>query len=293
MNFDNPDNRSNKKSFRYEKLSKTSLIISMFLSIVLISTIVFRERGLQKTDDLRKLYYKDIDVTELSKKSEAPIVGPHKIQNSFEELLKINPETVGWIKIGKLADEPVVYRDNEHYLNYDFYGNKNSIGTVFVDVENSDWEHSKYLILYGHYLENGGKFGSLKKYKNLSDLKDNFTFEWNTIYANEPEEYVVFSVFESSMLKSEKDYFYLRRFEELKTGESETEKLIEELKKRSIFNIPVKVTPNDKIMCLVTCSYEKKDGRLLIFGRKVLPDEVVDSIKDKISEKQTGFTNDK
>lgn len=285
MNIDNPDNRSSKKSFRYEKLSKASLIVSIVLSMILISTIVFRERGLQKTDDLRKLYYKDIDVTELSKKSEAPIVGPHKIQKSFEELLKINPETVGWITAGKLADEPVVYRDNEHYLNYDFYGNRNSIGTVFIDVENSDWEHSKYIILYGHYLENGGKFGSLKKYKNLSDLKDNFTFEWNTIYAHEPEEYVVFSVFESSMLKSEKDYFYLRRFEELKTGEKETEKLIEELKKRSIFNIPVKVSTDDKIMCLVTCSYGKKDGRLLIFGRKVRPDEVVDSIKDKISEK--------
>lgn len=285
MNFDNPDNRSSNKSFRYEKLSKASLLISMLLSIVLISTIVFRERALQKTDDLRKLYYRDIDVTELSKKSEAPIVGPRKIQKNFEELLKINPETIGWIKVGKLADEPVVYRDNEHYLNYDFYGNKNSIGTVFIDVENSDWEHSKYLILYGHYLENGGKFGSLKRYKNIKDLKDNLTFEWNTIYSDEPEKYVVFSVFESSMLKSEKNYFYLRRFEELKTGEKEIEKLIEELKKKSIYNIPVEVTPNDKIMCLVTCSYESKDGRLLIFGRKIRPDEVLDSINNKISEK--------
>lgn len=285
MNFDNPDNRSNNKSFRYEKLSKASLIVSIVLSMILISTIVFRERALQKTDDLRKLYYRDIDVTELSKKSEAPILEPRKIQKNFEELLKINPETIGWIKAGKLADEPVVYRDNEHYLNYDFYGNKNSIGTVFIDVENSDWEHSKYLILYGHYLENGGKFGNLKRYKNIKDLKDNFTFEWNTIYSDEPEEYVVFSVFESSMLKSEKNYFYLRRFEELKTGEKEIEKLTEELKKRSIYNIPVEVTPNDKIMCLVTCSYESKDGRLLIFGRKIRQDEVVDSINNKISEK--------
>lgn len=285
MNFDNPDNRSNNKSFRYEKLSKASLIVSIVLSMILISTIVFRERALQKTDDLRKLYYRDIDVTELSKKSEAPILEPRKIQKNFEELLKINPETIGWIKAGKLADEPVVYRDNEHYLNYDFYGNKNSIGTVFIDVENSDWEHSKYLILYGHYLENGGKFGNLKRYKNIKDLKDNFTFEWNTIYSDEPEEYVVFSVFESSMLKSEKNYFYLRRFEELKTGEKEIEKLTEELKKRSIYNIPVEVTPNDKVMCLVTCSYESKDGRLLIFGRKIRQDEVVDSINNKISEK--------
>ncbi|MEJ8752415.1 class B sortase [Lagierella sp. ICN-221743] len=284
MNFDNPDNRSNNKSFRYEKLSKASLIVSIVLSMILISTIVFRERALQKTDDLRKLYYRDIDVTELSKKSEAPILEPRKIQKNFEELLKINPETIGWIKVGKLADEPVVFRDNEHYLNYDFYGNKNSIGTVFIDVENSDWEHSKYLILYGHYLENGGKFGNLKRYKNIKDLKDNFTFEWNTIYSDEPEEYVVFSVFESSMLKSEKNYFYLRRFEELKTGEKEIEKLTEELKKRSIYNIPVEVTPNDKVMCLVTCSYESKDGRLLIFGKKIRQDEVVDSINDKISK---------
>lgn len=291
MKVDDPENKVNNK-FRYDKLSKASLIVSILLSIILISTIILRERGLQKTEELRKIYYEGTDLTELSKKSEVQKSEPHKIQKSFEELLKINPETVGWIKAGNLADEPVVYRDNEHYLKYDFYGHRNSIGTVFIDAHNSDWEHSKYLILYGHYLKNGGKFGSLKRYKNIEDLKNNLTITWNTIYEDEPEEYVVFSVFESSMLKSEKDYFYLRRFEELKTGEKEIEKLIEELKKRSIYNIPVEVSPNDKIMCLVTCSYGTKDGRLLVFSRKIRPNEVVDTLKDKIIKK-TEFTNEK
>ncbi|WP_138160645.1 class B sortase [Peptoniphilus catoniae] len=285
MNFDDPENGANNKKICYEKLSKGSLIVSILLSIILISTIILRERGLEKTEELRKIYYRGTDVIELSKKSEAQQSEPHKIQKNFEQLLKINPETVGWIKVGKLADEPVVYRDNEHYLNYDFYGHRNSIGTVFIDVENSDWENSKYLILYGHYLKNGGKFGNLKRYKNIEDLKDNLIITWNTIYGKEPEKYVVFSVFESSMLKSEKDYFYLRRFEKLKGGEKEIEKLIEELKKRSIFNIPVEVTPNDKIMCLVTCSYGNKDGRLLVFSRKIRPEEVMDSINDEISGK--------
>lgn len=292
MKVDDSENGANNKSFRYNRLSKASLIVSILLSIILISTIIIRERELQKTEELRKIYYEGTNLTELSKKSEVQKSEPHKIQKSFEELLKINLETVGWIKAGNLADEPVVYRDNEHYLNYDFYGHRNSIGTVFIDSQNFDYEHSKYLILYGHYLKNGGKFGSLKRYKNIEDLKNNLTITWNTIYADEPEEYVVFSVFESSMLKSEKDYFYLRRFEELKTGEKEIEKLIEELKKRSIYNIPVEVSPNDKIICLVTCSYGKRDGRLLVFSRKIRPNEFVDTLKDKIIKK-IEFTNDK
>lgn len=280
-----PDNGENyEKKFNYRKLSTAALVICILLSGVLIATIVFRKRDLKTTEELRKIYYSEADVVESHEKRGAPSLEPLKTQKRFEPLLEINSDTIGWIKAGELADEPVVYRDNDYYLHYDFKKQKNSSGTVFMDVENSDWQHDKYLILYGHYLKDGGKFGNLKKYRNIEDLKDNLIVEWNSIYSTEPERYVVFSVFDASMLENDKAYFYLRRFEELKTGE-EAKKLIEELKQRSIFDIPVEVTSDDRIMALVTCSYGNKDGRLLVFCRKIRPDEDMDFLVKTMKEK--------
>lgn len=270
----------------YRRLQWAALIICIVLASVLVVTNVNRRASLKKSEELRKLYDEKVAYeSESYEKLEAPSSEPHKVQERFEPLLKINPETIGWIKAGTLADEPVVYRDNDYYLHYDFEGQKNSSGTVFMDVENSRWEHDKYLILYGHYMKNGARFGNLIKYRNIEDLKKNLIVKWDAIYSIEPEEYVVFSVFDASMLENDKAFFYLRRFEELRTVEGEVQNLIEELKKRSIFDIPVEVNANDKIFVLVTCSYGYRDGRLLVFCRKVRPDEDVDLIIKAVEEK--------
>ena len=270
----------------YRRLQWAALIVCIILGSVLVITNVNRRASLKKSEELRALYYEKVaDDVESYEKRETPIIETHKVQKRFEPLLEINSETIGWIKAGTLVDEPVVYRDNDYYLHYDFKGQKNSCGTVFMDVENSDWEKDKYLILYGHYLKNGGRFGNLVKYRNIEDLKKNLIVKWDSIYSTEPEEYVVFSVFDASMLENNKAFFYLRRFEELKTGEGEVQNLIEELKERSIFDIPVEVNANDKIFVLVTCSYGYRDGRLLVFCRKVRPEEDVDFVIKTVEER--------
>ncbi len=281
MNFQGrPDNeKSYKKKYNYKKLSLASLAICVLLSTILVYTNISRKNDLKKSEEVRELYYSKTLAPDFNKGSEAQISEPHKIQKNFEPLLKINPETVGWIKAGGLADEPVVYRDNDYYLHHDFEGQKNSSGTVFIDVKNSNWDQDKYLVFYGHYRKDGGKFGNLKKYRDLQDLKDNLIVEWTSIYSAEPEKYLVFSVFDASMLEDNKAYFHLRRFEELKAGDGETQKLIEEVKKRSLFDIPLEVTPKDKIIVLVTCSYGNKDGKLLVFSRQVRPGEDADFLK--------------
>lgn len=270
----------------YRRLQWAALIVCILSVVIIVITNLNRRENLKKSEELQKLYDEKVAYeAESDEKREALTSEPHKVQERFEPLLKINADTIGWIKAGTLADEPVVYRDNDYYLHYDFEGQKNSSGTVFMDVENANWEQDKYLILYGHYMKNGARLGNLKKYRNIEDLKENLIVKWDTIYSTEPEEYAVFSVFDASMLENQKAWFYLRRFEELRTGEGEVQNLIEELKERSIFDIPVEVNVKDKIIVLVTCSYGYKDGRLLVFCRKVRPEEDIDLIVKTVEEK--------
>lgn len=277
---------------KYRILSIVALCIALLLTAFLIATSLIRHNERVQTSKICELYYGNNnsvtkerdDYSDLKNKNsecdDNVDLNTEQIQDRFIPLLQINPETVGWIKVGNLADEPVVYRDNEFYLNHDFYQKKSSSGTVFVDVENTDLENDKYVIVYGHDLRDGSKFGSLKEYLNIEQLKNNIVIEWSSLYSSEAEKYVVFSVFDSSMLEENKNYFDLRRFDEIDLDG--TKKFIEEIRERSLYDIPVDVTAEDKIMVLVTCSYKHEDGRLLIFCRKVRRAENVNTLLESM-----------
>lgn len=70
-----------------------------------------------------------------------------EIPERFSELYEINPDIIGWLRAGELADEPVVFRDNEFYLDHDFRGEYSGIGTVFADEKNTDWVDAQDQIL--------------------------------------------------------------------------------------------------------------------------------------------------
>ena len=277
---------------KYRILSIVALCIALLLTAFLIATSLIRHNERVQTSKICELYYGNNnsvtkerdDYSDLKNKNsecdDNVDLNTEQIQDKFIPLLQINPETVGWIKVGNLADEPVVYRDNEFYLNHDFYQKKSSSGTVFVDVENTDLENDKYVIVYGHDLRDGSKFGSLKEYLNIEQLKNNIVIEWSSLYSSEAEKYVVFSVFDSSMLEENKNYFDLRRFDEIDLDG--TKKFIEEIRERSLYDIPVDVTAEDQIMVLVTCSYKHEDGRLLIFCRKARKAEDVNTLLESM-----------
>lgn len=277
---------------KYRILSIVALCIALLLTAFLIATSLIRHNERVQTSKICELYYGNNnsvtkerdDYSDLKNKNsecdDNVDLNTEQIQDRFIPLLQINPETVGWIKVGNLADEPVVYRDNEFYLNHDFYQKKSSSGTVFVDVENTDLENDKYVIVYGHDLRDGSKFGSLKEYLNIEQLKNNIVIEWSSLYSSEAEKYVVFSVFDSSMLEENKNYFDLRRFDEIDLDG--TKKFIEEIRERSLYDIPVDVTAEDQIMVLVTCSYKHEDGRLLIFCRKARKAENINTLLESM-----------
>ena len=189
------------------------------------------------------------------------------INSDFTELAAANADLVGWVTAGADIDLPVVQgADNLTYLNRDFYGGANSAGSIFMDAENS--LSDDHLVIYGHNMKSGSMFGPLPNYRRLDYLKQYPIVQFRTICQSAAESGCVpFAVFDASMEANDADYFAIRRFSF--DGNEAKQAFIDELKSRSIFDIPVDVNASDQLVSLVTCSYSNDDGRFILAMRRL------------------------
>ena len=93
------------------------------------------------------------------------------VKVEFDKLKAENPDVIGWIRFDN-QDElginyPILYSgDNEKYLRTDLYGNSHIAGCIFLEGLNKSDFSDYYNIIYGHNMNDGSMFGSLKKYKD-------------------------------------------------------------------------------------------------------------------------------
>lgn len=86
---------------------------------------------------------------------------------SFRELLAVNPDVVGWLKLeGTRIDGPVVQgKDDSEYLSKDVFGQHSPAGTLFLAKGCApDFSH-QYNVVMGHHMAEGKMFGDLDRYR--------------------------------------------------------------------------------------------------------------------------------
>ncbi|MCI9120320.1 MAG: class B sortase [Oscillibacter sp.] len=86
----------------------------------------------------------------------------------LESLQAANPDVKGWISIpGTPVSYPVLQAaDNEYYLYRTWQGERNSMGSVFLDSTSSPDFSDFSTLVYGHRMRNGTMFGSLREYRS-------------------------------------------------------------------------------------------------------------------------------
>ena len=101
------------------------------------------------------------------------IYKPGEEQKSFEELIVINPEVIGWIQVyGTKIDYPVTQAiNNDRYLSYGPDLKYSLLGSIFLDCNNAPDFSDFNSILYGHNMTPRAMFG------NIKDFKDKAYFE--------------------------------------------------------------------------------------------------------------------
>lgn len=174
------------------------------------------------------------------------------INVNFDELLKINNETKGWIKVnGTNINYPFVQtNNNDYYLTHSYNKSYNQAGWVFMDYRNSTTNLDKNTILYAHGMNNKTMFGSLRNILNSSwyDNTDNHIIKLST-----PTENTLWQVFSVYHIPTTNDYIQTEF-----TSDEEYQQFLDMLKGRSAVNFDTTVNTTDKILTLSTC-YNKTD----------------------------------
>ena len=199
----------------------------------------------------------------------------------FDELLKKNDQTVGWIQINNTrVNYPIVQAtDNNYYLNHDFNKRKNSMGWIYMDYRNNNKDLSANTIIYGHNINAGIMFGTLVNalYPKWYNKEQNRIISFNTPYAN--MKWQIFSIYK---IKTTTDYLD-SDFE----NDEAHQNFINLIKGRSITNFGVDVTPNDKILTLSTCA--NNTTKIVIHAKLIetKPVGIQENIVDNSEEETT------
>ena len=178
------------------------------------------------------------------------------IDVNFNDLKKINTNTVGWIQVnGTNINYPFVkHNDNNFYLNHSFDNSYNEGGWVFLDYRNNVINFNKNTIIYAHGRLDSTMFGSLRKALTNGWLnnKDNHVIKLSTDKQN-----TLWQVFSIYRIPTTNDYLQIK----FKNDESFL-KFANTLLNRSSFDFKTTINENDKIITLSTC-YNDNDKVVL------------------------------
>ena len=201
-----------------------------------------------------------------------------------------NDDLVGWLKAGEGIDLPVVQSDNTYYLDHGFTGEEDRNGTLFLNMNNQLFPPDDVLLIHGHNMKDGSMFGTLPKFERYDYAKEHPLVTFQTIYDEEPVYYVPVSVFNSSMLPDHSRYFDITQivFPDDEAGEvtdsstfrqsSAFKAYLDELRAVSLWESPVDVNVDDKLLMLITCSYDLEDGRLMVVCRRLRDGETPEEV---------------
>lgn len=203
-----------------------------------------------------------------------------------QELLDINPDVVGYMTIpSKDGSDPIVAlpvmqsRDNSKYLTKSVYGGESIAGALFLDwrckydkvLDGKRYiENSGNQVVYGHNMNDGSMFGSLRNYRLDADYYGNHPLiQFNSNYGEYT--YKIFSFFiVDAADESDTKYDCWNRIDF--NGATEFYDFVNEAKKRSLRLNDVDMQYGDKLLTLSTCNTifgNTGRGRLIVMARMV------------------------
>ena len=194
----------------------------------------------------------------------------------MDALSRKNMDLKAWLTIDGLLDLPVVYKDNQFYLDHDFDRNKNIAGTLFLDEFHPLRETTQHLLIHGHNMKDGSMFGLLTHYQKTDFWRQHPFISLSTLW--EREEYVIFAVLNVPMNPQDKDYLNYFTHPNF-ISDAEFQEYIADLRRLSIIPSFLNVKPEDALLSLSTCIGER---RLVVAARRLRPTESRMELKERI-----------
>ncbi len=216
-------------------------------SLVYVEDVITTEEPVTEEITTKKkiLYYPDIAVDIQKIKSEYPGV-------------------VGWLYLPETKiNYPVMqWDDNDYFVHRLPNGKENSAGSIFMDCRSAADLSQRNYILYGHNMKNNSMFGMVLEYRDPEFFEEHpYLF-----YFTESAKYRL-EVFAGVHTKSDSDVYSFPQTDD------EMWYYISKLRTNSVFKSEVKVSKNDRVFVLSTCSGSTSDDRRFVVCAKLVPIE--------------------
>lgn len=183
------------------------------------------------------------------------------VMKQSQAMQEINSDFVGWINIPGVLSLPVAYRDNEYYINHNFYREENESGTVFLDAGHPFEEKSQYLLMHGHNVYDGSMLAMLTHFRNSDYIKAHPYLYFNTLYRQ--ERYEIFGV----MVVEEREMYGLMRMGSPQfRNDAEFNSFIDSLRRNSLRFTDAEIPSDAAILGLSTCW---NDERIVVMYQRV------------------------
>lgn len=179
----------------------------------------------------------------------------------FDELKKINTDTVGWIRFypepSQISYPLVQTTDNDLYLNRTFSANENTVGAIFVNCYNASDFSDRNTIIYGHRMKDHSMFHDLEKYADESFWKENPYFY---IYTTDGRK-LTCHIYSAGIVKDTSNS-YLTQF----ASDEEYQSFLDDTKRAGAYNTGVEVSTDQRVVTLSTCTAASDDNRMVVRG---------------------------
>lgn len=179
---------------------------------------------------------------------------------NFTELQKQNPDIYAWINIpGTVIDYPILRSDddNSYYLEHTVDGKRSVYGSIYTEYYNDKEFDDFNTLIYGHNMKNGTMFGSLKKYRDRTFFEEN---QYINIYM--PGRIMKYRIF-AAYVYDDRHILLSFDFDEAEVRSSYLDMIFSTREMSANIDNSVKVTENDKIITLSTCTSNDEERYLV------------------------------
>lgn len=177
-----------------------------------------------------------------------------KKKYSFDEILNINKDVIGWIDIyGTNIDYPILQsNDNEKYLNTTVFNEFSTAGSIFLDFRNkSDFSDFKN-ILYGHFMDHGKMFGDISKFKDENFFKNH---KYGILHRKGKKSLGI-EIFSLINVHALDEKIFLDTLDK--------KSLLKYVHEKKIYIREIEIKEDENLLLLNTCNFSSTNGRYIL-----------------------------
>ena len=220
-------------------LRKVSIILCLVICLIFLG--LFTLEFLDKKEG--ETFYKNVLPS-------TNIKDINKLENEYEG-------ATGYIDIPNTSiSYPIMQgEDNSYYLKHLPNGDRNKMGSIFLDYRNNGF-NDKNTIIYGHNFNNGTMFSDLLNYKSFEFYKNHSNYK---IYTSDKViEVAIFAIYIADATKDEL---------QINFESTDFDDYLDMVLESNLINSEVSIDSEDNLITLCTCSNGSWKNRLIVIGK--------------------------